>query len=106
MQRTCFQDGVSRFGDTKNKHAGHQLSLKHPKDVPEGFLSNPAIAELLAVAAESAKMPLQKARRRASRKAFLWEEEAALLSAQGRGRIYNYRLGLTAKSKTRDHSTR
>src|SRR5579872_4528457 len=84
MQRTCFQDGVSRFGDTKNKHAGHQLSLKHPKDVPEGFLSNPAIAELLAVAAESAKMPLQKAMRRASRKAFLWEEEATVMVAQGR----------------------
>ena len=41
------------------------------------FLSNSAIAELLALAAESAKMPLQKALRRASRKAYLWPEEAA-----------------------------
>jgi histidinol phosphatase-like PHP family hydrolase len=47
-------------------------------------LSNAAIAELLAVAAESAKMPLQKALRRASRKAFMWPEEAAALLQQGR----------------------
>jgi histidinol phosphatase-like PHP family hydrolase len=52
--------------------------------VPEEFLSNSTLAELLAVAAETAKMPLQKALRRASRKAFLWEEEAALLVLQGR----------------------
>ena len=52
--------------------------------MPEGFLSNSAIAELLAVAAETAKMPLQKALRRASRKAFLWEEEATLMFDQGR----------------------
>lgn len=43
------------------------------------FLSNSQIAELLALAAETAKMPLQKALRRASRKAFMWEEEAAVL---------------------------
>jgi histidinol phosphatase-like PHP family hydrolase len=55
--------------------------------VTEGFLSNSAIAELLAVAAETAKMPLQKALRRASRKAFLWEEEATLLIAQERSLI-------------------
>ena len=60
------------------------LSPTHPKNVQGSFLSNSAIAELLAVAAEEAKMPLQKALRRASRKAFLWEEEAALLVAQGR----------------------
>ena len=48
------------------------------------FLSNSQIAELLAVAAESAKMPLQKALRRASRKAFLWEEEAQTLVEQDR----------------------
>jgi DNA polymerase (family 10) len=48
------------------------------------FLRNSAIAELLAVAAEEAKMPLQKALRRASRKAFLWPEEAALILDQGR----------------------
>jgi histidinol phosphatase-like PHP family hydrolase len=40
-------------------------------------LSNSAISELLALAAESASMPLQKALRRASRKALMWPEEAA-----------------------------
>src|SRR6185437_13208819 len=70
----------------EKKHAGQYLNRKHPhpKDVPEEFLSNSTLAELLAVAAETAKMPLQKALRRASRKAFLWEEEAALLVLQGR----------------------
>jgi histidinol phosphatase-like PHP family hydrolase len=52
--------------------------------VPRDLLLNSDIAELLAVAADSAKMPLQKALRRASRKAFLWEEEAALMLAQRR----------------------
>jgi hypothetical protein len=56
----------------------------HPKDVADHFLANSAIAELLAQAAEAAKMPRQKALRRASRKAFMWEEEAALMVAQGR----------------------
>src|SRR5436305_391239 len=52
--------------------------------------SNPAparncdIAELLALAAEAAKMPLQRALRRASRKAFQWEEEASWLLGEGR----------------------
>ena len=50
----------------------------------DGFLTNAAIAELLAVAADSAQMPLQKALRRASRKAFLWEEEAAAMVREGR----------------------
>ena len=49
-----------------------------------GTLSNSDIAELLAVAAESAKMPAQKALRRASRRAFLWPEEAANVLRQGR----------------------
>ena len=47
-------------------------------------LSNAGIAELLARDAESAKPPLQKALRRASRRAFLWEEEAADLRLAGR----------------------
>lgn len=51
---------------------------------PNGFLPNSAIAELLAVAADDARMPLQKALRRASRKAFMWGEEAALLVRVGR----------------------
>lgn len=44
------------------------------------FLPNSRIAELLALAAEKAKMPLQKALRRASRKAFLWADEASMLA--------------------------
>jgi hypothetical protein len=47
-------------------------------------LTNSAIAKLLAVAAESAKMPLQKALRKASGKALFWEEEAAVLIEQNR----------------------
>ena len=48
------------------------------------FLTNSDIAELLATEAETAKQPLQKALRRASRKAFLWPEEAAQLIHQER----------------------
>ena len=47
-------------------------------------ISNSGIAELLAVAAEQAKMPLQKALRRASRKAFMWQEEAARMVEEHR----------------------
>ncbi|SRR6266498_3049128 len=52
--------------------------------IENNHLPNSAIAELLALAAEKAKMPLQKALRRASRKAFLWPDEASLLVEQGR----------------------
>jgi histidinol phosphatase-like PHP family hydrolase len=48
------------------------------------FLTNAQIAELLAVAAQTAKQPLQKALRRASRRAFMWPEEAAEMVAQRR----------------------
>ncbi len=48
------------------------------------LLTNSDIAELLAIAADSAKQPLQKALRRASRKAFLWPEEAAQIVHEGR----------------------
>src|SRR5947209_18796100 len=41
------------------------------------ILANSDIAELLAAEVEDAKMPLQKALRRASRRAFLWPEEVA-----------------------------
>jgi putative hydrolase len=47
-------------------------------------LPNSSIAELLALAAESAKMPLQKALRRASRKALMWPDEAAGMVEEGR----------------------
>jgi histidinol phosphatase-like PHP family hydrolase len=49
-----------------------------------GYLSNCSIAELLATEAESAKQPLQKAFRRASRRAFLWPEEASAILDQNR----------------------
>jgi histidinol phosphatase-like PHP family hydrolase len=45
---------------------------------------NSSISELLALAAESAKMPLQKALRRASRKALMWPDEAAVLVEEDR----------------------
>src|SRR6266550_3700724 len=51
--------------------------------MPE-FVSNSSIAELLAIEAETAKQPLQKALRRAARRAFLWPEEAAQLIREHR----------------------
>ncbi len=60
------------------------VRLQHRSVVLKKQLRNSAIAELLAVAAESAKMPLQKALRRASRKALFWEEEASVLLEQNR----------------------
>jgi putative hydrolase len=53
------------------------------KRVTINSLTNLDIAELLAVAAESARQPLQKALKRASRKSFLWPEEAATLIQEG-----------------------
>lgn len=47
------------------------------------MLTNAEIAELLAREAESAKQPLQRALRRASRRAFLWPVEAADLYRKG-----------------------
>jgi histidinol phosphatase-like PHP family hydrolase len=47
-------------------------------------LTNSEIAELLAREAETARMPAQKALRRASRRALFWDEEAASVFAQGR----------------------
>src|SRR5205807_2819936 len=49
--------------------------------MPE-FLSNSSIAEL-AIEAEHAKQPLQRALRRAARRAFLWPEEAEDMHARG-----------------------
>jgi histidinol phosphatase-like PHP family hydrolase len=49
------------------------------------ILSNSALAELLAVASKTAPYPiLQKALRRASRRALMWPEEATRLLEQGR----------------------
>jgi histidinol phosphatase-like PHP family hydrolase len=50
----------------------------------EDPLTNGQIAELLAIAGDDAKPPLNRAYRRASRKALLWEEEAACLYQEGR----------------------
>ncbi|HWF37472.1 MAG TPA: PHP domain-containing protein [Candidatus Acidoferrales bacterium] len=52
--------------------------------VKAGPPKNEAIAELLAIEAESAKHYVARAFRRASRRAFLWPEEAAELVASGR----------------------
>ena len=47
-------------------------------------LNNSEVAELLAIEAETAKQPLQRALRRASRRAFLWDEEVSALLSQNR----------------------
>src|SRR5512133_2003835 len=52
--------------------------------MPRQGLTNRDVAELLAIEAQSAKMPAQKALRRASRRAFLWPEEASSVLQQGR----------------------
>lgn len=59
----------------------HLTRVRGPTDNP---LPNSAIAELLALAAETAKMPLQKALRRASRKALMWPDEASVMVQQDR----------------------
>jgi hypothetical protein len=57
---------------------------KHPSHMTKKLPRNSDLAELFAIGAESAKMPLQKALRRASRKALFWEEEVVELIEQGR----------------------
>lgn len=46
-------------------------------------LTNEEIAEMLALEAEHAKQPLQRALHRAARRAFLWPDEVADLSRRG-----------------------
>src|SRR5579862_8317729 len=53
-------------------------------EFPDVVLTNSQIAELLALAAEDAKPPVNRAYRRASRKAFLWPQEAIGLLRDGR----------------------
>ena len=62
----------------------HAWAIPVPRISQNGFLRNSDIAELLALAAEDSKMPLQKALKRASRKALMWPEEAALILQEGR----------------------
>src|ERR1700733_4383509 len=50
----------------------------------ERVLNNSDIAELLAQESEKARPPLQRAFRRAARRAFLWPEEASDIVAQNR----------------------
>lgn len=52
--------------------------------MPHRAPTNADLAELLALEAQRAKMPAQRALRRASRHAFLWPIEAATLLEQGR----------------------
>ena len=47
-------------------------------------IRNSDVAELFAIEAETAKQPAQRALRRASRRAFLWEEEAEDILSQSR----------------------
>jgi hypothetical protein len=51
---------------------------------PEDLLTNADIAELLAIKAEDVPAPLNRAYRRASRRALLWTEEASVLHRDGR----------------------
>ena len=60
---------------------------------PEDPLTNAQIAELLAIAGDDAKPPLNRAYRRASRKALLWEEEAAYLYQEARSLTELPRVG-------------
>lgn len=53
-------------------------------EVKRHSCDNSKIAELLAIEGDSARPPLLKAFRRASRRAFLWEEEASDLLQNGR----------------------
>jgi putative hydrolase len=65
------------------------MEVRHRKHVeavtaPEDPLMNSQIAELLAIPGEDAEPPLNRAYRRASRKALLWEEEATRLHQERR----------------------
>ena len=62
----------------------NSVKLAVPVDGAEIPLSNVEIGELLATAAETSRQPLQKAFRRAARKALLWPEEAASVLHDGR----------------------
>ena len=58
--------------------------MRKRRIIEDEFLENSGIAELLATEAETSKQPLQKALRRASRRAFLWPQEAAQLVREQR----------------------
>src|SRR2546423_379353 len=60
------------------------MAARKARISPVTFLDNSAIAELLAGESETAQYPLKKALRRASRRAFVWPEEAAQIIREGR----------------------
>ena len=72
----------ARSGTSSSNSPVLPVTSEHKTSLQE-VLTNSAIAELLAKEAETAKQPLQKALRRASRRAFLWPEEAAQLVIEG-----------------------
>src|ERR1700674_2239929 len=58
--------------------------MRKRRIIEDEFLENSGIAELLATEAETSKQPLQKALRRASRRGFLWPQEATQLVREQR----------------------
>ena len=74
---------------SKNRCKASKVLSGRPAERPKGSaanhnLRNAQIAELLALQAENERSPLTKVFRRASRRAFLWPEEAASLQTLGR----------------------
>jgi putative hydrolase len=69
---------------TVSKSASRSGSRSKKGQKPKNALSNARIAELLAEKAETAPPPLNRAFRRAARRAFLWPIEAAELRAAGK----------------------
>src|SRR5258708_4792792 len=78
---------MPRSSTTRSKTAklqGLQSSEESDFYSSASSLTNSEIAELLATEAESASQPLQKAFRRAARKALLWPDEAYQLQQEQR----------------------
>lgn len=70
------------FSRRRRRSASERKST--PSKGKEAALSNAELAELLAREAENANAPLNRAFRRASRRAFFWPEEASVVLASGR----------------------
>jgi hypothetical protein len=85
-----------------SKKTGKLLDSAPHRSLDSGqFLSNSNIAELLATQSETARMPVQKALRRASRRAFLWPEEAAQLINEDRSLTEFSGVGPSLEKHTR-----
>src|ERR1700744_6087314 len=75
---------------SKTRRKPHRLTSRQQQpgrvrgSIPTHELDNPQPAELLARKAENTHPPLTRAFRRASRRAFLWPEEASSLQKVGR----------------------